>query len=153
MRLPWEERSPVAIATPKPQVLAYTTLRLAIGMSMLIHGVDRVVAFHQFADKTAKMFADSWLPKLAVMGFAYTVPPVELVIGVLVLFGLFTRTGLLMGGLWMIVLIFGSSLIEQFDIVGIQLIYSLIFSALLYYHDANLLSLDSCFGRISKPRV
>jgi thiosulfate dehydrogenase (quinone) large subunit len=139
---------PVAIATPKPQVLAYTTLRLAIGMSMLIHGVDRVVAFHQFAEKTAKMFADSRLPRLAVMGFVYTVPPIELTIGVLVLFGLFTRTGLLMGGLWMVVLIFGSSLIEQFDVVGIQLVYSLIFSSLLYYNDANRISIDHWLGRI-----
>ena len=138
----------MAIATPKPQVLAYTTLRLALGMSMLIHGVDRVVAFHQFAEKTANMFADSRLPRLAVMGFVYTVPPIELTIGVLVLFGLFTRTGLLMGGLWMVVLIFGSSLIEQFDVVGIQLVYSLIFSALLYYHDANLISIDHWLRRI-----
>jgi thiosulfate dehydrogenase (quinone) large subunit len=140
----------VAIAIPKPQVLGYATLRLAIGMSMLIHGLDRVVAFHQFAEKTDKMFADSWLPRSAVVGFAYTVPPVELTIGVLVLFGLFTRTGLLIGGLWMVVLIFGSSLIEQFDVVGIQLVYSLIFSALLYYHDANQISIDGYFGRDAK---
>ena len=140
----------MAITIGKSQVLAYTTLRLAIGMSMLIHGLDRAVAFHQFAEKTAKMFADSWLPRFAVVGFTYTVPPVELTIGMLVLFGLFTRTGLLMGGLWMVALIFGSTLIEQFDIVGIQLLYSLVFSALLYYHDANQISVDRYLGRHAK---
>ena len=143
-----EERSPVSIATTNSQILGYTTLRLALGMSLFIHGVDRFVMFRQFADKTAKMFADSWLPRFTVMGFVYTVPPVELLIGIFVLLGLFTRTGLVLGGLWMVVLIFGSSLIEQFDVVGIQLIYSLIFSALLYYHDANRISIDHWLGRI-----
>jgi thiosulfate dehydrogenase (quinone) large subunit len=81
------------------------------------------------------------------MGFVYTVPPVELLIGSFLLLGLFTRSGLILGGLWMVVLIFGSSLVEQFNVVGIQLIYSLIFSALLYYQDANHISIDHWLER------
>ena len=125
------------------QVAGYTTLRLAIGMSMLVHGLNRIGRMREFAETTAKMFAATWLPRPAVLGFSYATPSVELAIGVLVLPGLFTRTGLVAGGLWMVILIFGSSLIEKYDVVGIQLIYSSIFAALLYYHEANLISVDA----------
>ena len=125
------------------RVLGYTTLRLAIGMSMLIHGLSRIGNMQGFADKTAELFAATWLPRPAVLGFAYSTPPIELTIGLLVLPGLFTRAGLVLGGLWMVALIFGSNLIERHESVGIQLVYSLIFFVLLYHHEANVLSADT----------
>ena len=131
------------------RVLGYTTLRLAIGMSMLVHGLNRISHTHAFANAMAKMFAVTWLPRPSVLGFTYITGPVELAIGILVLFGLFTRTGLIAGGLWMVVLIFGATLIEQYDTVGIQLIYSLIFSMLLYFDDANVISVDRAIRRHS----
>jgi thiosulfate dehydrogenase (quinone) large subunit len=124
------------------QVLGYTTLRLAVGMAMLVHGAERFDHVAQFADGLVKMFANTWLPRPAVLGFAYLTPPVELAIGLMVLPGLFTRLGLLCGGLWMVALIFGSTLIEQYQTVGIQLVYALIFWVLLHFLEANLLSVD-----------
>lgn len=135
------------------KVWGYATLRLAIGMSMLIHGLNRVGDMRGFAAKTAQMFAGSWLPQPVVLGFAYITGPVEMAIGVLVLPGLFTRTGLVMGGLWMIPLIFGSSLIEQYNLVGIQLVYSLVFFVLLYCHEANKLSVDALLRSRRKRRA
>lgn len=129
------------------RVLGYTTLRLAIGMSMLIHGLVRLPKYSAFVDATVKQFAHSPLPAVAVAAFARIMPPVEIVIGLLVFFGLATWVGLVAGGLWMVLLIFGSTLIENFNVVGIQLLYSLIFFHLLQYLEHNNVSLDFLIRR------
>jgi len=127
--------------------LGYATLRLAIGMSMFIHGLGRLPKLSEFTQATVKLFVGSPLPAFAVTAFARITPPVELGIGLLVLFGFATRLGLTLGGLWMVVLIFGSTLIEKYDAVGIQLIYSLIFFHLLLHLDQNTLSIDGLIAR------
>ena len=127
--------------------LGYATLRLAIGMSMLIHGLGRLPKLSAFTQATVKLFAGSPLPAFAVAAFARITPPIELLIGLLVLFGFATRLGLTLGGLWMVVLIFGSTLIEKYDAVGIQLIYSLIFFHLLQHLDRNTLSIDGLIAK------
>jgi len=119
-------------------------------MSMLIHGIARLPKIPAFADATVKLFAGSLLPAFAVEGFARVTPPVELAIGLLVLFGLASRFGLTLGGLWMVVLIFGSALIERYDVVGIQLIYALIFFHLLQHLEQNTLSIDGLMARRSR---
>ena len=68
------------------------------------------------------------------------------------LFGFFTWLGLAAGGLWMIPLIFGSTLIENYNIVAIQLLYSLIFCYLLQHLDENELSTDRLIERWRKAR-
>ena len=130
--------------------LGYATLRAAIGISMLIHGLGRLPDLSAFILATVKLFSGSPLPAFAVAAFARVTPPVEAVIGFLVLFGFATRLGLTLGGLWMVVLIFGSALIEKYDIVGLQLIYSLIFFHLLQHLDQNTLSIDALIARGSK---
>jgi thiosulfate dehydrogenase [quinone] large subunit len=129
------------------RILGYTTLRLAMGMSMLIHGLGRLPKATAFTEATVKMFAASPLPPFAVTAFARVTPAVETLIGGLVLFGIATRFGLSLGGLWMVALIFGSTLIGKYDIVGIQLLYSLIFFLLLQHVEQNALSLDRVISR------
>ena len=134
----------------RSKTFGYTSLRLAIGMSMLIHGVARFPKLSVFAQQTVKMFAGSPLPAPAVELFARVTPFVEFAIGLSVLLGLATIWGLTCGGLWMVVLIFGSTLIEKYDIVGIQLIYSIIFFELLLRIEHNEISLDTLIERRAK---
>lgn len=134
------------------RVLGYTTLRLAIGMSMLIHGLGRLPHMSAFTSATVKLFAGSPLPPFMVAVFARITPLVETAIGLLVLFGLATRLGLTIGGLWMVALIFGSTLIEKYDVVGIQLVYSLIFFHLLQHLEQNRLSIDGLILRRAEQR-
>ena len=47
----------------------------------------------------------------------------------------------------MVALIFGSTLIEKYDVVGIQLVYSLIFFQLSQHLEQNALSLDTLIAR------
>jgi len=129
------------------QFLGYATLRLAIGMSMLIHGVGRFPKYSAFVLETVKSFTGSPLPEFAVAAFARITPPVEFAIGLLVLLGLATRFALTAGGLWMVALIFGSTLIANYAAVGIQLIYSLIFFQLLQYLPQNTFSLDRLIAK------
>jgi thiosulfate dehydrogenase [quinone] large subunit len=136
---------------PAP-VLGYTVLRLSIGMSMLIHGIVRLPKIEAFTQATLKLFASAPLPAFAVAFFARATPSVEFVIGLLVLFGLATRFGLTLGGIWMVALIFGSTLIEKFDLVGIQLLYSLIFFLLLQNLEQNTLSIDRLLWRTDKSQ-
>src|SRR6202042_2368416 len=96
-------------------VLGYTILRLAMGMAMLMHGVARLGHISVFVESTMKMFAASPLPAESVRMFAWVTPPIEFVIGLLVLTGCAIRLGLATGGIWMIILIFGCTLIEKYD--------------------------------------
>jgi len=52
-------------------------------------------------------------------------------------------------GLWVVLLVFGSTLIEKYDVVAIQLLYSLIFYHLLQHPGHNVLSIDSWIARRS----
>ena len=124
------------------RILGYTCLRLAIGMSMLIHGLGRLPKYSAFVESTVKLFAGSPLPVFAVKAFAQITPPVETMIGLLVVLGLATWLGLTLGSLWMVLLIFGSALIGNFYPVAIQLLYSLIFFLLLQHLEKNKISLD-----------
>ena len=128
-----------------PACLGYTVLRLALGMSMFIHGAGRLPKIGAFTDATVKMFAGSPLPTFAVVAFARVTPPVEALVGLLVLFGLATRWGLTLGGLWIVALIFGSALIEKYELVGFQLVYALVFYQLLLRMPDNVWSLDQLF--------
>lgn len=132
---------------PSPQTLGYALLRMAIGTSMLVHGVARLPNIAAFAAQTVNMFERSPLPTWAVDAFARFTPFAELAIGLSVLLGAATIWGLTLGGAWMVLLIFGCTLIEKYDIVGIQLIYSLIFFQLLLNHELNTLSLDAWLFR------
>ena len=140
-------RSNLFIGKFSPPVVGYTMLRLAIGMSMLIHGLGRLPKYSAFVEATVRQFAQSPLPAGAVTALARITPPVETVIGLLVFLGFRTWLGLAGGGLWMATLIFGSTLIENYDVVAIQLLYSLIFCYLLQHLDQNELSLDRLIQR------
>ena len=61
---------------------------------------------------TAGMFAGGLVPNWAVTPFAWAIPPIEVVLGGLLIAGLFTRTALITSGVWMIALLVGSNLIE-----------------------------------------
>ncbi len=132
-----------------PRVLGYTTLRLAIGVTMLVHGTNRITGISKFVDQVITMFSKTSLPHFLLASYGSILPPVELISGILITVGLFTRLGLTLGGLWMVSLIFGSTLIEKYDVVGVQLIYAIIYFLLLFHIDHNLIALDAWLKRKS----
>jgi thiosulfate dehydrogenase [quinone] large subunit len=122
---------------------AYLLLRLAVGMSMAIHGLIRLDhGTRQFASELVKQFASSPLPAGLVYLFATCLVWFEALVGILLFFGLFTGIAAAASALEMVVLIFGSALLENWTLVMLQLFYALLFYVLLIRIPDNRYSLD-----------
>jgi thiosulfate dehydrogenase [quinone] large subunit len=128
--------------------LAYALLRLTLGVNFFGHGFVRIVGgVDAFASGMAKGFEKTILPLWLVQPFGYVLPFVELVLGVLLIVGLFSRATLVAGALLLTVLTFGSSMQSNWDAVGTQLLYAVVFSMLLFLRRYNSISLDSFLAR------
>ena len=131
----------------KQHDLVYLLARQPIAWSMFGHGLVRIPKLAAFSAGMTKNFSHSILPSSIVLPFAYALPFLELLTGLLIIIGLFTRQALLLGFLIMIVLIFGSSLIEEWQGVFIQMMYAVYFTLLILYLPFNRYSLDAVMGR------
>jgi thiosulfate dehydrogenase (quinone) large subunit len=139
-------RSAASSASPRSDaVIAYGILRLSFGANFMLHGVSRLVAghaaflayLHHYFEHTPLMPA-SFLPV-----FAAILPPVEAIVGLLLLLGLATRVALIAGSLTLAALVFGTNLAQDWNVAGPQLIYCFIYYYLLAHRrDLNLLSVD-----------
>ena len=128
--------------------LGYVMLRLAFGFNLMMHGVSRLLMGPgDFAFKLQTQFAHSMLPPMAVRMFGIFVPGVETLLGFLLLIGLRTRTALVAAGLWMMMLMFGSSMIQEWPGMGTQLIYAAVVAALLMLQRFDGWSVDSWMRR------
>jgi thiosulfate dehydrogenase [quinone] large subunit len=128
----------------KDERMGYALLRVVAGMNLLMHGLSRwMVGPAVFAGKLTEQFAKTPLPAWSVRGFGLVLPTVEATLGLLLLLGLGTRVGLIGASLLMVVLTFGSSLTQDWNAAGAQLVYALVFSALLFLRRYNGWSLDA----------
>ena len=111
---------------------AYVLLRVTLGLNICLHGVVRwTKGLHSFAESLVPLFANTPLPPWSVFDFGYVIPILEAIVGAAVLFGLQTRRALQAGSILMLVLMFGSSLREDWSTVGIQLTYSVVYCILI----------------------
>ncbi len=117
-------------------------LRLAIGASMFGHGVARLPKLNAFSAWMVGSFQKSLLPAAIVRPFSYVLPVAEFAIGLLILVGLFTRPSLIAGALLMIILIAGTTLVENWEALPSQLIHVAFFAILLQFINSNKISLD-----------
>jgi len=122
---------------------AYTLLRFVLGMNIFIHGLSRLLAGSAlFASKVVTQFAQTPLPRWSVYAFGLSLPWIEALLGLLLLIGLRTRAALIGGGLLILTLTFGSSLIQDWSAAGSQLTYALAYAALLFLLRYNVWSID-----------
>ena len=127
--------------------LAYTILRFTVGVNLLIHGAVRLPALGAFADGLVKLFAETPLPAFLVRPFAIGLTIEETATGLLLIAGLWTRWALVIGGLTMAALIFGTALRSDWNTVGIQMLYAAIFAALLATREYDAYSADTFFKK------
>jgi thiosulfate dehydrogenase (quinone) large subunit len=128
--------------------LGYALLRVTLGVNIAMHGIGRILAgVGGFAAGLEKQFAATPLPHFAVSAFGHTLPWAEASIGLLVLFGGATRVALVAGALLMIVLTFGTTLHQDWQVAGLQLIYAIAYGLLIAFHRFNSLSLDRLLSR------
>lgn len=122
--------------------LAFVLGRLLLGVNFLTHFLVRLPKLAGFKAGLVKQFAATPLPAPLVEAFAAVLPFVEGGVGLLLLLGLFTRPALAAAMLVIISLVFGSSLLEQWDTVGTQMLYGLFIFALVLHCQHNRLCLD-----------
>jgi thiosulfate dehydrogenase [quinone] large subunit len=114
---------------------AYLLLRLLTGMDFFLHGFSRIFTgthLSGFAHGMVKSMAAAPLPASLTLATGYVIPCVELVIGALLLLGLFTRFALMLALLLMLVLMFGIGLKQDWAVAGQQLLYGLVLALLLF---------------------
>jgi len=127
--------------------LAYLLLRIIFGINFFNHGFTRIGNIGGFADSMVELFKDTAIPAALVRTVGAIVPPVELVIGILLILGFATRGALVAGFILMMILQGGVTILKQWDTASSQLIYCLIFGLLLATARWNQFSLDSRFFR------
>lgn len=130
----------------KKEAVAYLLARLTIGMSFFGHGLIRFTKLDAFSHGMVTQFSKSMLPGGMVLAFSYVLPFLEFLTGVLLLFGFFTRFAIVLGVGIMLSLIFGSSLVEQWNAVFTQLFYGAYLAVLYYFSQYNTLSVDGRRG-------
>jgi thiosulfate dehydrogenase [quinone] large subunit len=127
--------------------LAYALLRVTLGTNIALHGISRILAGPAiFVAALTKQFGSTVLPHLAVLGFGYALPWLEALIGLLILFGALTRMALIAGALLIVLLTFGSTLHQDWDIAGLQLIYAAVYFVLIGFRRFNSFSVDGLFS-------
>jgi thiosulfate dehydrogenase (quinone) large subunit len=132
-------------AHPLDRALAVLLLRLALGLDILLHGVTRLFigGLGAFVNSTAAQFQHAVLPMWQVRAFATGIPFLEFAIGLLLVAGLALRWTLVAGAVLMIALEFGTEIRSDWQVVSSQLLYSLLYSALLFCRAYDVYSLDA----------
>tara|TARA_R110001583_G_C5631229_1_gene407062 strand:+ start:173 stop:568 length:396 start_codon:yes stop_codon:yes gene_type:complete len=123
--------------------VAYLIVRVAVGVSMLGHGLVRLPKLQGFSAWMLKTFENSLLPEIMVLPFSYTLPIAEFLLGMLLVLGLFSRISSIVSAIIMILLIFGSTLIENWGALVPQFIHVTLFAYLIQYIDRNSFALDT----------
>jgi thiosulfate dehydrogenase (quinone) large subunit len=122
----------------------YVLLRLALGAVFVLYGVNKFQAgVGATIDQMARQFDRTFLPSLAVKAFAGALPSVEVVVGLLVLTGLFTRVALVLAGLELIALCAGLAVLGNAATVATNLLFLLVVYVLLSHEEDNAFSLDA----------
>jgi thiosulfate dehydrogenase (quinone) large subunit len=114
---------------------AYLLLRLVTGLDFFMHGFARIFTgthLSGFAQGLAKSMASTPLPPALTLASGYLIPCVELLIGTLLLLGLFTRAAFTLALLLMLVLMFGIGLKQDWNVAASQLLYALVLAILLF---------------------
>jgi thiosulfate dehydrogenase (quinone) large subunit len=122
--------------------LAHGLARVALGLNIAMHGYGRLPNLAGFANGMVKQFAGTFLPGPLVYITGFGIAIGEAVVGTLVFLGLCCRPALVIGTLLMMLLIFGSTLIQQWEIVSVQMIYVAFYAGLLATARYDRFSLD-----------
>lgn len=132
------------------KAIGYATLRLAMGINFFGHGFFRILSgVGAFANGMAETMTKGPLPHALSLGYGYCIPWIELLLGALLLLGLFSRFALTAGALFIVTLTFGTASVQNWQGAGGQLLYSFVFFFLLWHVEANTLSLDGILHRRS----
>lgn len=123
--------------------LAYALLRITFGILLFFYGLTKFTGgLGGFASGLRERFAEQ-LPAFLVTPFAWILPFAEVILGGLLILGLFTPGVLFVSGLLMTALVFGAVMEPSPGVVANNVLYAVVVFLLLFLHDYNRYSLDS----------
>jgi thiosulfate dehydrogenase (quinone) large subunit len=122
--------------------LAHGLARAALGLNIAMHGYGRLANLTDFANGMVKQFAATVLPGPLVYVTGCGIAIGEAGIGTLLFFGLLCRPVLVLGTLLMLLLIFGTTLIQQWELASVQMVYVALYVGLLATVRYDRFSLD-----------
>lgn len=124
-------------------ILAYLFIRTALGLNIFLHGFSRITGkYQQFVGSVTKEFEATSLNVRVVRIFAMVLPWLELIIGALLLFGLFTKGSAISGFFLLMLLLFGKSIKQDWLTVSLQMIYAFFYVLLIAFLKYNTISID-----------
>ena len=112
-----------------PEGAATLLIRFSIGMLFLIAGLNKFFGEGGpagAANWIISDFKDTILPSFVVVPFAYVLPYLEALIGVVLIIGVLTPCAFTVSGLLLIVLAFGMAIKQQHAVVANNLNYAFI---------------------------
>ncbi len=127
--------------------LAFAGLRIIAGINMLMHGLVRLPDLSGFADGLAGAFEPTILPELMVRPFAYALTFAEAAVGLMLVVGWKVRWALVGCLAIMAALVFGTALRQEWATLSTQMIYALVFFALLMTRGYDRWGLDEQIDR------
>jgi thiosulfate dehydrogenase (quinone) large subunit len=122
--------------------LAHGLARVALGLNIAIHGYSRLPHLDGFANLMVKRFAATFPPSPLVYITGLGIAIGEAGIGTLLIFGLFLRPTLVAGTLLMLLLIFGTTLIQEYQALSTQMVAVAFYIGLLATVRHDRFSLD-----------
>jgi thiosulfate dehydrogenase (quinone) large subunit len=136
------EADRAADAMDSHREIAYALLRVTFGSVFLFSGIAKIVTGPgAFTAGLEKQFAGK-LPTELLVPFGYTLPFAEVAVGALIVLGLFNIVGLMLSGLLLIALTFGTIVEGNFPTVAHNVQYAFINSLLLWFAAYNGYSID-----------
>ena len=128
--------------TELDKALAHSLARLGLGVDIALHGFVRLPDLSGFAAGMQKQFAETFLPGSLVYATGYCIAIGETIIGTLLVLGLWVRPALTSGSLLMILLLAGTSLLQNWSVAGLQLGYLAFYAAVLATATCDRFSID-----------
>ena len=123
-------------------------LRVSLGMLLLVAGLDKFIGGLAEARAGIEgMFAKSWLPPALYVPFIVSIPYAEVILGGLIILGLFRHFFLWLGSLYMLALAFGVMVIGNWDITFRNVVYVGLFAAAFFATPWDRIKLDLLFFR------
>ena len=121
---------------------AFLLARITLGINLLIHGLVRLPKLSAFANGIVKDYQDSILPEFLITIFGYGLPFIETLLGLFLLLGYKTKHSSIGTGFLIVVLIFGSALQENWQLVSSQMVYAIFIFLLISNLEHNVFSID-----------
>jgi thiosulfate dehydrogenase [quinone] large subunit len=130
--------------SPSSLQIGYFLFRLTIGVNMFFHGFMRpFTGLSAWEQPLAATFVDTYLPMPLVHAVLYVLPFYEIILGALLVLGLFTRLATIAGAVMMLGLLYGNTVKQDWGTVGNNMHYTLYFTGMLALHRFDWFALDN----------